>query len=510
MIYSRKKFLIPEIFILLFPLSLITGPLIPEILMNTVSLFFLFFLFISKDYKILNNKFFYYYLAFVTYIIFNSYFSIYNELIFLDNLFYFRFLIFVFAVYFFFLKNPKLIIFFFYSLLLIFSVLIIDGFIEFFYGRNSLGAWQYRPDRISSFFGDKLVLGSFISKYFFMLIGLFFFLKDKMNKAILITSLIIISFSFVLIFLSGERSVFFASIMGIIILFITLNISIYKKFYIFLISILVVTATFSYNTKLYDRYVDQTVSQLSIFDIKKKEQNFFDRFKYYRLIFNTAYKGFLDKKLFGQGPKSFRYFCSEDHLVTISKRKFTINNEILYFKAHKKVIHVKVDKIYVSKGQKLSKGDLVFSYVFNGEIKKFFSSREGLIKDIKVDVGQSINIDFTILNLDLTGTDIPKISTYNPNGCTTHPHQFYLQLLSETGIVGTIFIFFNFIYISFILVRFLFNKIFRKVTELNNTQICLITNFIVILFPLITNGNFFNNWLNMTFLIQIAFSLFYF
>ena len=104
MIYSRKKFLIPEIFILLFPLSLITGPLIPEILMNTVSLFFLFFLFISKDYKILNNKFFYYYLAFVTYIIFNSYFSIYNELIFLDNLFYFRFLIFVFAVYFFFLK----------------------------------------------------------------------------------------------------------------------------------------------------------------------------------------------------------------------------------------------------------------------------------------------------------------------------------------------------------------------------------------------------------------------
>ena len=82
--------------------------------------------------------------------------------------------------------------------------------------------------------------------------------------------------------------------------------------------------------------------------------------------------------------------------------------------------------------------------------------------------------------------------------------------MSETGIVGAIFIFFNFIYISFIMIKFLFNKIFRKVIELNNTQICLITNFIVILFPLITNGNFFNNWLNMTFLIQIGFSLFIF
>ena len=278
MINTSKRFFIPEIFILLFPISLITGPLIPEILMNTISLFFLFFLFINKDYKILNNKFFYYYLLFVTYIILNSYFSIYNKLIFLDNLFYFRFLIFIFAVYYFFLKNPKLIIFFYYFLLFTFSILIIDGFIEFFYGRNSLGSWQYRPDRVSSFFGDKLVLGSFISKYFFMLVGLFFFLKKKINKIILTISLIIISFSFLLIFLSGERSVFFSSIMGIIILFITLNFSIYKKFYIFLISMLIVIFIFTYNSKLYDRYIDQTVTQLSVLDVKKKNSIFLTGF----------------------------------------------------------------------------------------------------------------------------------------------------------------------------------------------------------------------------------------
>ena len=53
--------------LLLFPLSLISGPLIPELIMNTVSILFVIRLIKNKHIKILHVNFFYYYLIFVNY-----------------------------------------------------------------------------------------------------------------------------------------------------------------------------------------------------------------------------------------------------------------------------------------------------------------------------------------------------------------------------------------------------------------------------------------------------------
>ena len=36
---------------------------------------------------------------------------------------------------------------------------------------------------------------------------------------------------------------------------------------------------------------------------------------------------------------------------------------------------------------------------------------------------------------------------YVDNGCSTHPHNFYVQLLAETGLVGCFFLFFFYFYI---------------------------------------------------------------
>ena len=120
---TKNNFILSSL-LLLFPISLISGPLIPELIMNVVSIIFAIRLINDKDSSIFHTNFFYYYLFFVIYIILNAYFSSYRSEIFLKNLFYFRFFIFIFAVYYFFLKNHKIINLLNYFLIFMFSILI--------------------------------------------------------------------------------------------------------------------------------------------------------------------------------------------------------------------------------------------------------------------------------------------------------------------------------------------------------------------------------------------------
>ena len=90
---------------------------------------------------------------------------------------------------------------------------------------------------------------------------------------------------------------------------------------------------------------------------------------------------------------------------------------------------------------------------------------------------------------------------FNEKGCSTHPHNFYLQLLAETG-------FFVFLFLLIFYIKLIkdFYKIFIKsLTNKKNINkkyfSCL--NLLIILFPLQTNGNFFNNYM----LIHLAFAL---
>ena len=87
--------------------------------------------------------------------------------------------------------------------------------------------------------------------------------------------------------------------------------------------------------------------------------------------------------------------------------------------------------------------------------------------------------------------------------CTTHPHNTYIQLLSETGLIGFLF------FISFIV--FLLIKIFNflKITysEKKKINIPLVFSFVIICvnyFPLVPTGSFFNNWLSTLYYIPIA------
>ncbi len=86
--------------------------------------------------------------------------------------------------------------------------------------------------------------------------------------------------------------------------------------------------------------------------------------------------------------------------------------------------------------------------------------------------------------------------------CDTHPHNFYIQLLAETGLVGAAFLFISLIYLVINIFAILFKK---KIV--NDYEICLISSVLIFLWPLSPNGNFFNNWMLVINSIPVGFYL---
>ena len=95
---------------------------------------------------------------------------------------------------------------------------------------------------------------------------------------------------------------------------------------------------------------------------------------------------------------------------------------------------------------------------------------------------------------------------YN-HGCSTHPHSTYLQVISETGIVGLLFLAILILYFVNILLRHLFLITTIKESEQSDVQILLIACFFCTLWPLLPSLNFFNNWINIIYYLPVGFYL---
>ena len=90
--------------------------------------------------------------------------------------------------------------------------------------------------------------------------------------------------------------------------------------------------------------------------------------------------------------------------------------------------------------------------------------------------------------------------------CSTHPHNTYLQLLSETGLIGFTFIFFLFLYLfisyfKIIIDKYLYNK------KIDIFLISLIIMLLLTLWPIIPTGNFFHNRLMIIYYFPVGFYL---
>ncbi|MBD1141021.1 O-antigen ligase family protein [Pelagibacterales bacterium SAG-MED39] len=84
--------------------------------------------------------------------------------------------------------------------------------------------------------------------------------------------------------------------------------------------------------------------------------------------------------------------------------------------------------------------------------------------------------------------------------CTTHPHQIYLEFLSEHGLLGTLLMF-------YLLYKLIFSKIKIVLRDSNYLQLGSLIYLTLVFLPLIPSGSFFNDYMLTLFVINL--SIFY-
>ena len=375
--------------ILLLPLSLVSGPFIPDLFISIISFLVIFLFFKSEYKKYFYNKFTFFFIIFYLYLLILSFTSKNILLSLSSSLFYFRFFLFAISIWIVF-DNFK-IKYFFYSILIPLLILFVDGTYQYLYGYNLIGFHLSQPDRVSSFFGKELKMGSFVVRFLPIIIAIFLTIHNNNKNLIYINFIILISFFIVII--SGERTALAMSLLIItyMVYFSTLYFRLNFYLIIPLIILFILMIYLDYN--IFFRFILKTLNQFNFLSDNFDLMNLNILSEHHQDIYKAAFNIFLDNQIFGIGPKMFRIECSS----------------------------------YIS-------------------------------------------------NLD---------------PCTTHPHNFYLQTLSETGLIGFFFISFFYCYL---LVSF-FKIFINKKHNLNIIYSFALLSLLVQLFPLFPSGNFFNNWL---------------
>jgi len=393
----------PKHLIYLIPVFLITGPFLSDLAVTIVSIIFIIIIFNEKNFEVFKNKFFYIFIIFYFYININSIFQNQNLDSIRISITFIRFGLFCLAFIYFLEKDITLLKKIFYCLLFVFTILVCDGFLQYFTGKNIFG-WKliYPGPRVSSLFGEELILGSFVTRMYPLLIGLLFFFNFSKNKKLLFSL-----FTFAILFLvliSGERTAFFL----MIILFILMFFLIYKnkKFIrnIFLVVLTLSILILSLSGSIKKRIIDVTIEQMLTPNSDKK---IYILSKQHDEHYTSAIRMFKNYPIFGVGVKNFRIFC-------------------------------KKEEFYIS--------------------------------------------DYT---------------------CSPHPHSTYIQLLSETGLIGFLIVSSIFIFINFRLFLHLKGN-YKNNPLYSDLQICLLISVYLTLWPIVPSGNFFNNWLSVVYFYPVG------
>ena len=257
---------------------------------------------------------------FSIYIFFNAYLQIFDDLR-LSSFFHVRFVIFSISIFFLceVYENNKDKNFFLYFIFSLF-VLSLDAIFQFLNGSNFFG-FEIIKGRVSSFFQDELILGSFLVRLLPIILWFIFFLNINLKKNFFY-SLIFLSFYLISIYLYGERTSFFLCIILLFSVFIIIKILRPIILYSTLILILFAFACSYFKVGTTDpasRMFVKTFNQITDHKSNSKNkndsinQNISENYKIYSIDheghIKLALKLFNENKIFGVGPKGFRYYC---------------------------------------------------------------------------------------------------------------------------------------------------------------------------------------------------------
>jgi O-antigen ligase len=322
--------------VLVFPLFIVFGIAITEFF---AFIMICYYLTLSKeDYSVFKTKEIIFLMIFALYVFINAYFQIYDNLKY-SSFFYFRYILFSLSVYFLLnsiKENFKFEIFF---KIFIFVTLVIcfDAFYQFFIGKNLLG-YQIIKGRISGFFDNDLILGSFLIKIFPSILFLYFISNIKFKYS---TYFLILFFAiyFITIFLSASRtSIIFLFFYIFLVLLkfkelkkIFFTSAVILIFFIFLSGFYKLGKSDPFNF-LFIKSFNQITNQLftktgSNYIEKKSDLITKGEIKKNILIFSKDHQGhyilsyelFLNNPFFGTGPKGFRYHCRKTNYSTTEK-----------------------------------------------------------------------------------------------------------------------------------------------------------------------------------------------
>jgi O-antigen ligase len=422
--------------------------------------------------NLINNHLFQFLILFYFYININSLIGDFSFISAQTSIPYLRLIFFPFIIVFLlniFVDLKKIIII---SFFVAYFVLLIDSLVQLTYGYNLIGIPLSPTDRVSSFFGSKLVMGSFVARSLPVILAITFLVDFKYKKTFQVALLFIAG---VLIFLSNERTAFVYYII-IFIFYFLLNFK--KKNYLLIIlffSIIVIFLSFL-KPSSYQRLIFSTLEQF-----KQTKNIFFPSYRH-ELHYVTAYNIFKDKKIFGHGIKSFRYLCDSDKYAPLAK----IEND---------------NKVYSKK-----KGYIFFEKRNGGY---YAIIKKNLDKDDSEDHYYKLTgifLKYYKTNGDYVNENELIFSNYEfANGCNTHPHNIHIQFLSELGILGYIFLLIAFSFLL-IMILIIFFKYLRN-NKLKNKELCLffsILGLFLSIFPFFPSGNFFNNWLSVILYFNLA------
>ena len=307
--YFNKKSLFPllEILILALPLTLIIGAFAAEIILLTSIIIFIICIKREKKDFFLNNKLVYFFFFFYLYFLFNSILSSTPQVISFKIFFFFRFVFLLLIINYILDKNENFLMSLAKVILAIFFVLFLDSLIQKITGINLFGQQIINSYRVSSFFGDELIMGGYIARFSpLLLFGYFLFKNEKLRTL----SVIFYFASFYFILISGERSAVILAIISFFYSFLFLDIKkkvILKSIIIFIAFLTLIIANDSkIKTRIFKHYVEQISHNSS-------SKNLFLKFIPIQILDNNenTLKMFKKNNLFGLGPYSFRYFCEE-------------------------------------------------------------------------------------------------------------------------------------------------------------------------------------------------------